>query len=394
MNILFYRYGSICEPDLLKAFRSFSINVTECTVEISQKHLSSSEKLTFLMPLLSQRHFQFIFSVNYFPFLSEVCERLHLLYVCWSVDCPVLELFSKTVLNRCNRIFLFDRMQYERFHKINPDCIFYLPLATSVSRWNEVLSGLTDDDREKYRSDLSFVGSLYHEKSPLSLLNPPSLSPYWEGYVRGICEAQLKINGSSFMEETVSPSFIAYLKETFPDFYRGENTFCNPDAYVASQYYIGMHLAELERVRTLNFLAENFPVDLYTNSSPSLLKNVQCHKGVSTHFEMPKIFHLSKINLNITMRSIESGLSLRIWDVLGCEGFLISNFQNEIPDYFTIGEDLECYENPEELKEKIQFYLNHEDIRREIAHNGYLKVQKFHTFELRIASILKTVCKK
>ena len=65
MNILFYRYGSICEPDLLKAFRSFSINVTECTVEISQKHLSSSEKLTFLMPFLAQRHFQFIFSVNY-----------------------------------------------------------------------------------------------------------------------------------------------------------------------------------------------------------------------------------------------------------------------------------------------------------------------------------------
>ena len=61
-----------------------------------------------------------------------------------------------------------------------------------------------------------------------------------------------------------------------------------------------------------------------------------------TNTEMPIIFHQSKINLNLTAKSIRSGLSLRIFDVLGCEGFLITNYQAELPEHFNIGEDLEA----------------------------------------------------
>lgn len=393
MKVLFYRYGSICEPELLNAFKAFNFQVLESNIEILEKHLSSSEKLSLLLPLISQNKFEFVFSINFFPFLSELCEKLNLIYVSWSVDCPVMELFSKTIKNPCNRIFLFDYKQYERFHPENPDGIYYLPLATNVNRWDSAISAISKNDFIKYQSDLSFVGSLYHEKSPLSLTSPSRLSPYWKGYVQGLCEAQLKINTSSLIEDAISIDFISHLKSVFPDFYNASNTIYNTDSYVASQCYIGMHLSEIDRIRTLNFLSQKYKVDLYTNSDTTLLKNVQCHKGVTTHLEMPKVFHLSKINLNITMKSIESGLSLRIWDILGCGGFLISNFQNEIPNYFTIGKDLECYENLEDLNEKIHFYLSHDDIRKEIAQNGYEKVKKMHTYELRVATILKTIYK-
>ena len=106
---------------------------------------------------------------------------------------------------------------------------------------------------------------------------------------------------------------------------------------------------------------------------------------------MPKVFHCSRINLNITMKSIQTGLSQRIWDVLGCRGFLLTNYQSEIPEYFEIGTDLECYENTTELLEKVQFYLTHDDIRQAIAENGYRKVQAGHTYIHRVLQILKTV---
>ena len=390
MNILFYRYGSICEPDILEVFKKMNFTVYEDTREIQDKSLSSAQKLASLSEILCSRPIDFVFSLNYFPFLSEVCERLQILYVCWSVDCPVLELFSTTIRNKHNRIFLFDYKQYETFYPQNPDGIFYLPLATNVSRWNQVIASATEQEQIQYASDISFVGSLYHEKSPLSILHSDSpLSDYWTGYAKGLVEAQLKIYGYNLLEDVIPDTLIAALKEAFPDFYHMENSFTNTDRYVAANYYLGMQVSEVERIRVLNALASDFSMNLYTRSDTSLLHHVNCCGGVTTHTQMPLIFHNSKINLNITMKSIQSGLSLRVWDILGCGGFLLSNYQAEIPEYFEIGKDLDCYESLADLKEKVAFYLAHDELRQEIAHNGYEKVKAMHTYEVRIASMLK-----
>ncbi len=106
---------------------------------------------------------------------------------------------------------------------------------------------------------------------------------------------------------------------------------------------------------------------------------------------MPKVFQASKINLNITMRAIETGLSLRIWDILGCGGFLLTNYQAEIPDFFEIGRDLETYESMDELVEKVRYYLSHEEERVEIAINGYEKMAAHHTYEIRLAQMIKVL---
>ena len=147
----------------------------------------------------------------------------------------------------------------------------------------------------------------------------------------------------------------------------------------------------------LKELGNHFHVNLYTRSDTSVFSSndkLHCLGGVSTHREMPAVFHYSKINLNITMKSIQSGLSQRIWDVLGCKGFLLTNYQSEIPEYFEIGKDLECYENITELKEKIDYYLNHESDRLDIAQNGYQKVKAQHTYIHRIIHILEILYPK
>ena len=84
---------------------------------------------------------------------------------------------------------------------------------------------------------------------------------------------------------------------------------------------------------------------------------------------MPLIFHYSKINLNITSKSIRSGLPLRIFDILGCGGFLLTNYQPELSNYFTPGYDLVCYSSEDELLEKTEYYLSHEKERIETIFN-------------------------
>ena len=132
-------------------------------------------------------------------------------------------------------------------------------------------------------------------------------------------------------------------------------------------------------------------MDLYTKSKSPFLNNIVVHSGVDYATEMSKVFFLSKININITLPSIESGLPLRIFDIMGCGGFVLTNYQEEIDDLFEIGKEIEVFHNLNELKEKVDYYLTHEKERLQIAMAGYQKICSKHTYKHRINQILNTI---
>ncbi|MCR4656716.1 MAG: glycosyltransferase, partial [Lachnospiraceae bacterium] len=184
---------------------------------------------------------------------------------------------------------------------------------------------------------------------------------------------------------------IAELKKRLPEYFAFDNAVSDTDSYIATHSVLGMELAERERVKTLNTLASRFNTVLYTRSDTGALEGVLTRGGVLTHTEMPKIFNLSRINLNITIRPIETGLPLRIFDIMGCKGFVLSNYQDEIGSLFNIGEDIEVYSDYEELVSKCAYYLEHEDERKRIAENGYKKVSENYTYENRIMTMFNVI---
>ena len=332
MTILFYRYNSICEPDIINTFRSLNIDVIEETTEITDKTVSPAKQVELISHAIEEHHPVFIFSINFFPAIAEVCHIYQTLYLCWTVDSPVLELFSKAVQYSTNRIFLFDRAQYNDFHDFNPDCMYHLPLAAATQRFDQTLASICENDRQKYSSDISFVGSLYQEKNPLHALS--SLPDYVSGYIDGLVDASLKVYGYNFVEEALTDDIVNSVKKADASFYAPADTVADSSRYVTAHRYIGMQIAETERIRTLNKLAESFSVDLYTRSDTSSLHNVHVHDGIKTLTEMPLVFRLSKINLNMTIKPIQTGLPLRIFDIMGCGGFLMTNYQQELSEYF------------------------------------------------------------
>lgn len=390
MKILFYRYGSICEPDILASFKNFGVTVIEETTEIYSKKLLASDRANLVNQHILENSPAFVFSINFFPVIAEICHIHNVIYLCWSVDCPVMELFAQPIQYPTNRIFLFDREQYNYFHPYNPDCIFHLPLASSVERFDKVVQSITNKDRKMYQSDISFIGSLYSEKNDYKTLT--ELPPYIKGYLDGIIDAQLQIYGYNFMEESLSDQLIADIKQYSSDkicFYTYKNLIKDPAKYTIAHLCMGAQVAETERIRTLNILAKHFNVDLYTASDTAPLSGVHTRGPIESLNAMPKAFHLSKINLNMTVKSIQSGLPLRIFDIMGCGGFLMTNYQTELNDYFEIGKDLEAYSSMDELIDKCAFYLEHDDIRAEIARNGYEKIKQHHTYPHRIAEMLR-----
>lgn len=386
MNILFYRYGSICEPDIIASFKHLGFNITEDTREVYNKQLLPSDCINGLAKLLKQNTYSFVFSINFFPSVSDVCNIWGIPYLCLIVDSPVLELFSTSLANPCNKVFLFDRQLYNDFHHINPDGIFHIPLATNVRDNYATAAMASAADRARFSSDISFIGSLYSEKC---LYNQITLPEKMRGYVDGLIEAQLLVYGYNFIEECVTPELIEAFCKVRPELINFPDSMKVDTKAVIAQHIISVKVAEQERLRYLKALSEHFNVDLYTGSDTYSMPLIHNRGFAKTNTEMPIIFHQSKINLNLTAKSIRSGLSLRIFDVLGCEGFLITNYQAELPEHFNIGEDLEAYTSLDDLMGKCEYYLSHDKERREIAHNGFEKVKKYHTYDIRLTQMLE-----
>lgn len=385
MHILIYRYGSICEPDVITGFEELGNQVSGVTVEITDKNISATERVQLLSQELLSHSYDFVFSINFFPFISEVCNIFQLRYLCWTVDCPVMDLFSYAVANPWNRIFLFDGAQYRDISPRNPDCIFHLPLASNPTRWEQVIRQASSSEIENFRCDVSFVGSLYTEKCPYDRLT--DASPYLTGYLNGIMDAQQKVYGCNFLEDVLPEEIVAEFRAHLPGFYLPPEKAVRNDRAAMARLYLGAKISALERIRLMQSLGTRFPVDLFTGSNADMLP-VNNRGLAKTLTEMPLIFHYSKINLNITAKSIREGLPLRIFDVLGCGGFLITNYQTELPSCFTPGTDLECYGSEDELLEKTEYYLTHEKDRMEIAQNGYETVKNYHNYPERLLEML------
>ena len=386
MTLLFYRYGSICEPDVIAGFEELGFQVNTITDEMTDKSITGEQQITLIDETLQRNTYQFVFTINFFPAISEICNIYHIPYLCLVVDSPVLELFSDSITNPWNRIFLFDRALYDEFVLRNPNCIFHLPLATNVKRWDSLIADTPADMHQKFSSELSFIGSLYTEKCPYDDLNLPST--FISGYIEGLLAAQAKVYGYFFLEEALPKQMVDDIVLSSPGFYTFPERSRKDYRAVLAQYYLGTKITSMERTELLSALGEKYSVDLYSGSDASLLP-VTLKGRVRTHTEMPLVFHNSSLNLNFTAKSIRSGIPQRVWDVLGCHGFLISNYQTEIPELLTPGEDLILYSSREELLELVSYYLAHPKARTEMAENGYRKVKAYHTYPTRLTQMLE-----
>ncbi|MCI9122790.1 MAG: glycosyltransferase [Eubacterium sp.] len=387
MKLLMYRYGSICEPDLITGFQELGHTVLEITEEVTNKSLLPKDAVRIVSEYLFDHPVDFVFSVNFFPYVSEVCNIFKLPYICWSVDSPVLELYSTSISNEWNRVFLFDQTQFREIAPFNTKHVFHLPLAVNVQQKQTTIHCAPLETQHFFSADLSFVGSLYTEKCPYdNLKNPPA---YLSGFLDGLMEAQMRIYGGYLVDELLTDEIVKEFRKYMPDFYT-----CPYDSYLTdkatlSQYYIGTKITAMERLQIMKFLSNRFSIDLYTASNTANFPLVHNRGLAKTMEEMPIIFHNSKINLNITSKSIRSGIPLRVFDIMGCGGFILTNYQSELTDYFSPNEDLVIYDNLEDLAFKCSYYLSHESERKEIAYHGLEKVRTYHTYPIRLEQMLR-----
>ena len=395
MHILMYRWKAYNYRDIEQTFLLLGHTVDNIEQELGSYDVSP-EFERVIEEKIRGTHYDMVFTVNYFPLISNVCERTGVNYVSWTCDNPLISMYHESVFHACNYIFTFDKTNYLEFRGMGVKHIWYLPLAVDTERMDALLGApeevgrrkaTQDPEMQKYRGDVAFVGSLYERNSYDKIKN--RLPGYLRGYFDAVMEAQLNISGANIVEPMLTTNILEQLQEYF-QLEKSEGSFSDL-GLIFQTTVLGFKIAEIERRRALIELSKHYKVNVYSNSDVSDLLRIQYCGSVDYWSEMPKVFRMSKINLNFTIPNIKSGIPLRIWDVLGCGGFLLTNYQAEIPYYFKEGEDLVCFDGLEDLCEKVGYYLEHEEERKRIAWNGYRKVREKHSYIERIRTILDTV---
>lgn len=385
MRILLYRWKVFNQDDVKSAIEYFGHEVHDYTETVIDKDDETGFKLRDYAELRQVfSAYDCVFSLNYFPHVSDLCEELGKKYIAWTVDSPLISLYHQSLFNKCNYIFIFDRFYSEELKNLGAEHVWYLPLAVNCSRVGKITGSLTSEERNKWHSEVSFVGGMYHRNSYDEIKD--RLPEYLRGYFDAAMAAQMEIYGDSIFDKVLTVDILEKLCELI-DFKQDERAFSDI-ALVFSSTFLGFKLANIERVQILNKLAKHFPTDLYTDDPDKELIGVNLKGAVNYMTDMPKVFNCSRININPVMRNIRTGIPLRAWDIVGAGGFLMTSFQLEYMDFFENGKDYVYYESHDDLIRKTEYYLNHEDERAQIARNGHEKAVKFHSYERRMEFIL------
>lgn len=326
----------------------------------------------------------FVVSFNYFPVVSKICKERNMKYVSWVYDCPHLTLYSKTIFFQCNYLFLFDSLLYREFKAYGVEHVYYLPLAVNTKR----LQGLLGEDSENWKQQVSFVGSLYEQNFYDRVEYFPEEV---KGYLDGIMQAQKNVYGYNFLNELLDEPHMEIIRKYAQC--RLDSRFFAKDSRIFADIFLGQKVTNLERIEVLSELSEIFPVTLYSGDQVGEpLAGIKEMGYIDYASEMPRVFRESKINLNISLRSIQAGVPLRVYDILGAGGFLLTNYQMDmIENGFVLGEDFVVYESKEDLVSKVEYYLKHEEERIQIAENGRKKVTMMHTYDSRVKCILEKI---
>ena len=153
--------------------------------------------------------------------------------------------------------------------------------------------------------------------------------------------------------------------------------------------FIGKPVQE-NRIELMRAVAQRFNLKIWGGRWEAF--GLTCRKKSVYPREYGKICYASKIMLGCDQSyEMDSYFSNRTWLTLGSGGFLLTNYVPGLEKILTKGRHLEWYHSIEECLDLIDYYLQHESERRNIARAGCEYVHAHHTWDGVIDKIISRI---
>lgn len=330
----------------------------------------------------------FLFSINVSGAFKKASIDHSIPYLSWVVDSPAIGLYQKDLNHPCIHLFIQESVMCQDLRGHGFKNVTHMPVAVSVSRLQDLLE--KEKDPASYASEVSFVGNTgavneFNQHGVVSKLSPKTL-----GEIHSLFLAQSHQENADVIQQLVDTDLLKNFEK--------ESGLCLPeggnlhlDRTDMLSFLLGKKYNEMERIQVIQSLSQLFETKVYGDEAWKEVKGKKLkYMGYLDHFrDMPKVFYHSKINVNITRAYVISGLPMRVFDVLGSRGFLVSNYKGDLGKLFCLGKDLLVYRDLKDLIEICEYYLVHEKEREKIAKRGFETVLEKHTFIHRIRSMME-----
>ena len=102
----------------------------------------------------------------------------------------------------------------------------------------------------------------------------------------------------------------------------------------------------------------------------------------------------AKINLALLSGKVQGSsrgdeTTTRTYEIPACGGFMLHERSPELMELYKEGEEVACFSSPQELAEKIDYYLAHPEDRDVIAGAGHRRCVPAYSYDNRMAEILR-----
>jgi len=100
----------------------------------------------------------------------------------------------------------------------------------------------------------------------------------------------------------------------------------------------------------------------------------------------------AKINLAVHMGIVDSSgwedlVSTRTFEIPACKGFMLHIDNDEIRELFTPGEEIDVFNDVDELCEKVKYYLANDAVREEMVERAYQRCVPAYSYDERARTI-------
>jgi hypothetical protein len=342
-----------------------------------------------------------IAAINYAEGLAEFAAAHGCRLLCWQVD-PTTSAPPRAA-GPIDGAFLFTyrraqvaELRAGGFHRVE-----YLPLAADLERRAPV--PLTGAERDRYGAPLSFVGSSLQPQ--VAGFRQSFLTGYAPGRPGAVGEAARLLEELLAEQRRDFSRFVvgAALERLCPDLARTA-----PDHLSQLARWAGEIAAAEKRMAYVGRLVR-FGVRVWGDEGWRAIVQRDAgasggvgnagdgagtgaddpYRGPAGHaLELTKIYCATLINVDIGRVYQDDIVTMRVFDVLACGGFVLAERSPALAELFEVGAEVDCYATADELEAKVAHYLAHPEAARAIAFRGREAVRRRHDINARVAHMV------
>ncbi len=384
MRILFCEWGFSNEEVIVNTLRDMGhfVRVFQLS-ELPADNVDAGVNL--LARFAGEYHAEIMFSVDYFTEITMAAKKAGILYYSWLFHIPQWNLYSYQAQLPMNRIFVFDKMLLKDLRQHNINTAQYLSLPADKQILENALRGAATK-RYKFQGDVSYVGAVFSHKNGAARISTTAKDdPRFPQLVELIKEKRF-VYGSETLYRGVDQDMMDFLAQETES--EKQNFFFAKKEDIIMQSVLARKITVEERKMACRMLARKFDFKLYSESNMERYPEVKNYGVVDPFKEAPLVFNQSKVNVYVTPRCIRSGIPGRVLEIIACQGFLITNYQEDLAAEFEEDREIVMYRSLDELMEKTEYYLHHDSERTEIIRAGYEKVMREYNYATKLRRML------